>query len=507
MRQRRALVAAASLGLVFLWASPGNAKGRVPIGTNLDEPSYWGPELPFVDSFKSASEWVSGSKDEWEDKRRLDLDPRGWVRSLKPGQEAHTVLFAGFSKFPGLLARRYVVTYEGKGRLKYDERAALVEHGDRHDLIAIDDGAEGNATLSLTSTDPRDPLRDIHVTAEGGPAKPGDFFNPVFLDSIKSYRTLRFMDWMLGASHEMKQRRWRDRPTTQDARWSTKGVPVEVMVALANRVHADAWFSMPHAVDDDYIRRFAQVVGKTLDPTLKVYVEYSNEVWNDIFPQARYAREKGLAQGLSKDPFEAQLRYQARRSREIFEIWEQVMGKERLVRVLSTQSSNPQQFDTLLAEGDTRAHVDALAIAPYFGYELANDPKAVANTLKMSLDELLREVENGALPRAKAEMQGAAATARKYGLPLLAYEGGQHLVDIGADQENAALNALFGAANRDPRMGKIYARYLLDWQNAGGGLFLHFLSCGGRFGALEYLTQPRAEAPKFDALHRFMEGK
>ena len=29
----------------------------------------------------------------------------------------------------------------------------------------------------------------------------------------------------------------------------------------------------------------------------------------------------------------------------------------------------------------------------------------------------------------------------------------------------------------------------------------------GRWGALEYITQPRAEAPKFDALMRFIEGQ
>jgi hypothetical protein len=28
----------------------------------------------------------------------------------------------------------------------------------------------------------------------------------------------------------------------------------------------------------------------------------------------------------------------------------------------------------------------------------------------------------------------------------------------------------------------------------------------GFFGSLEYLTQPRAEAPKYDALQRWMEG-
>lgn len=68
---------------------------------------------------------------------------------------------------------------------------------------------------------------------------------------------------------------------------------------------------------------------------------------------------------------------------------------------------------------------------------------------------------------------------------------------------------LFYAANRDQRMGALYSRYLKDWADAGGGLVVHFMLCGafsreGRFGAIEYLGQPREQAPKFDALLRFM---
>lgn len=44
------------------------------------------------------------------------------------------------------------------------------------------------------------------------------------------------------------------------------------------------------------------------------------------------------------------------------------------------------------------------------------------------------------------------------------------------------------------------------------GLFVHLLDCGsfkgaGNWGALEYLGQPRSEAPKYDALKRFIEGE
>jgi hypothetical protein len=182
------------------------------------------------------------------------------------------------------------------------------------------------------------------------------------------------------------------------------------------------------------------------------------------------------------------------------------------VRVLSFQSDGlPEYADEIaLSCGDVRDHLDALAIGPYFGTELAADAQGVARTRKMSLDELMRELERSSLPKAKAQMLAHAAMARKYGLPMIAYEGGQHLWNM-SGQGAPELDALFYAANRDRRIGALYSRYLKDWTEAGGGLFMHLLDCGsfenaGNWGALEYITQPRSEAPKYDALQRFMEG-
>jgi hypothetical protein len=59
-------------------------------------------------------------------------------------------------------------------------------------------------------------------------------------------------------------------------------------------------------------------------------------------------------------------------------------------------------------------------------------------------------------------------------------------------------------------MKDLYLRYLKGWKDAGGGLFLHFNSVMrpskyGRWGALQSMEQPRAEAPKYDALMTFSE--
>ena len=53
------------------------------------------------------------------------------------------------------------------------------------------------------------------------------------------------------------------------------------------------------------------MVRDTLDPSLKVYIEDSDEVWNGHYTAAVYARQQGLALGLSDNPFEAQIRYHA----------------------------------------------------------------------------------------------------------------------------------------------------------------------------------------------------
>lgn len=483
---------------------------RPAIGTNLNGLSYWSTELPFLDAFKNAGAWQSGTVSRWSDERPLDLDALGWVRSLKPGQVANMALFHDTAKFGGALARRYLVRYDGKGVLDYAELAKLVERRAQSDLIEIESGG-GNAVITLTATDPKNYLREVRITPDGGTAKAGETFNPAFLKSLNGFRALRFALWMLGESPEFAPpTRWRKRPTPGDAAWSAKGAPVEIMVALSNRLQADPWFSLPHEADDDYVRRFAEAVKKSLTPKLKVYLEYSNEVWNDVFPGTAYARKRGLALGLSKDPLEATLRFYAKRSVEIFKIWEYVLGKERLVRVLAFQSDISPEYaeEIALSFGDARERVDALAIGPYFGTDLAADAAGVERVRAMTLDELMRELETSSLPKAKEQMLAHAAVAKKYGLPLIAYEGGQHLWNM-SGQAAPDLDALFTAANRDPRMGALYARYLNDWAEAGGGLFMHELDCGnfegaGNWGALEYLTQPRAEAPKYDALLRFM---
>ena len=483
--------------------------GRMPLGTNVAGPDDWSTEVPFADVFMTTRRWFSGSRASWQDQRTLDLDERGWVRSLQPGQIARTLLY-----FPpaGMIARyptgSYLFQWSGSGTIETTSNISRTAVGPGQEIWDVS-SPSGGLGIFITATDPRDPVRDMHLWLPGsGPAS--DTFNPVFVDRIRNYRVIRFLNWDLGQNaQEYRPVTWAQRPRTDDARGNVRGVPVEVQVDLANLLGADAWFNIPHTADDDYVRQFAVAVRDRLDPDLKVYVEHSDEIWNYVYPVAAYSRERGQALGLATDPDRAALYYNSLRSMRIFEIFADVFSRERLVRVLASQFGNPWVSEQQLDFRDTAAHTDVLAVAPYFGIRRPQ----LAAAASYSLDRLFTELRDRTLPEVRGMMERNVEIARRHGVGLVAYEGGQNLVAMGPDR--ARLAPLFLAANRDPRMADLYDRYLRDWNEVVGTTFVHLANCfahggqggSGYFGSLEYIDQPRGEAYKYDALQRWMEGK
>lgn len=114
------------------------------------------------------------------------------------------------------------------------------------------------------------------------------------------------------------------------------GVPIEVIVQLANTLNANPLFNIPHKADDAFINNYARYVRQHLKPHLKVYLEYSNETWNDVFvPQAEHMKQMGEARRLDKDRRVAGAKFYSMQSVHIFKIWERAFGgNQRLMRVM-----------------------------------------------------------------------------------------------------------------------------------------------------------------------------
>lgn len=492
-----------------------------PLGTNLTGVVDWSAEWTFSNPFKQSRQWHSSSRDVWDDGRKLDLDEHGWVKSLLPGQFARTLMFwsDGDKHYTG---GKYEVFYDGEGKLtSFPQRIIGSETGKLTIWAAPE---KGGISLALEATNPDNYIRNIRiVTPEsacnagaGTPCQPPaadadhkqTLFAPEFLESIKSYRALRFMDWM--DTNNSKISTFDQRPKVADARYTTRGVPVEIMVELANTVKADPWFTLPHLADDNYIEKFAEYVRDHLDPDRLVYIEYSNEVWNSIFDQSRYAAEQGAKQKLSSNEFEAQLRYQSRRTVEIFRIWEKVFsGTSRLVRVMGSQAANSWVSEVLLEFEDAYRVTDAVAIAPYFG-GYAGDPSEESRIATMTPEALIADLRSRGLPEVQEWLSRQKQVADRFAVKLIAYEGGQHVVGVGNVVDNERITALFAAANRHPDMKDLYLDYLKQWQKAGGGMLMQFVNTSGyskwgNWGAREYLGQPLKDAPKAEALQMFIE--
>lgn len=475
------------------------------IGTNLVELREYSTERPFNDVFKQSRAWISTSGTTWDDAKPLVVDARGWVKQLGPEQKARALVFWGDGlQFP---KGSYAVSWTGTGTLDFWPQGGTVSSTGKGEHALDADPAKGGLAVTITKTDPADPIRDIRVLLPG--ADPTKRFNSAFLDRLKGYGTLRFMDWMETNRSTIIKPEQRAIPA--DARYTEKGVPVEVIADLCNSAGTDAWVNIGHTWSNELVEATAVVLRDQLKPDLRVYVEHSNEIWNGIFPQADFVRKRGIASELSKDVFEAQIRWHAKRSAEIHAIFDKVFGAQsnRVVRVLGGWAANAWSTKTMLDYlKDNNAAVDVVAIAPYFGNSLG-EPEQRGEVQGYGLPELMKRLEKS-VDESLVWVADQKKWADKFGVGLVAYEGGQHLVGVGPVADDAHVNGLFDAANTAPAMKGLYLRYLRGWKDQGGGLFLHFTSTMrpskyGRWGAAETMEQPRAQAPKLDALLTFAE--
>jgi hypothetical protein len=505
---------------------------RSPIGTNLNGLSYWTTQLPFVDVMKSSSAWISGDSSAWDNGKALDLDANGWIRSLAPGQIGRRLMFREIGdRYP---AGQYLVRYRGEGTMKFGFAAKVVSEKPGEMVIQVTPISAG-VYLTIEQTNPANYLRDIEITMPGGICEGKPFthvasaqdcssdrpylsfadhhrtilFYPVFADRLRAYSVLRFMDWM--ATNNSPVRTWSERTPVSYSTWATtSGAPIEVMIALANLVGAHPWFNIPHQADDAYAESLAQLIKARLDPNLRVYVEHSNEVWNSIFKQYAYVRDQAATQTPPLD----NIQYHALRSRTIGQTFKAVLGESRVVAVLGAQAASRWTAAHGLEYLKNRTGpygslgIDAVGIAPYFG--VVADPTAAAKYTAMKLDEFFAFVRTSVLPATASQAAMYRKLANEFGLSLIAYEGGQHMVGYRGAENDAVLNELFDSFNRDQRIKGLYLDYLNGWKQAGGELFVHFNDVGryaksGRWGALEYVAQARETAPKFDAIQGFIE--
>jgi hypothetical protein len=460
---------------------------RTALGVNIGEVNYYTPQVAFLDLVKQAADWSLGGN-------VPTVDEHGWPKALPGGRPVGFLANAG-------LGGRFVALWDGEGTV-------AVTHGGRP--IAEKPGRlevelePGTVHIRILHSSPSNPVRRIRVVpAEHERDHEKLVFHPRFVELVRPFGVLRFHDWtrILGS----KVSRWSDRPKPDD--WSQgtdKGVALEYTLELCNRVRADCWLNVPHMADDEYLIHMAETVRDRLDPSLKAYVEYSNEIWN-YRQQGDWCQRAGESLGFPRE-WNTRLRYQAHRSIEIFRIFERVLGRDRLIRVLAGQMWDRRL--AILAEWEKAyLQADVLAVAPYFGEDLTSDENV--SRLRGLDPGAVVERCAGEVEKLRPAMRSVRALAKRLGLPLVAYEGGQHLVTTDDHYGNEPLQRLLHEANRSPAMGRVYGKYLDMWREEGGELMMLYMLVGsyskyGRWGLVERMWDPLEASPKYQAAVEFM---
>ncbi|HEY6516057.1 MAG TPA: hypothetical protein VIY50_07930 [Steroidobacteraceae bacterium] len=518
-----------------------SANARSPLGINLESISFYSTEQPFLNVFVTNGGWVTHSQDTWDthEEQYLQLDANGYPKTLVAApSDPHSQLFDSVGiivdrvPVPYLYpAGRYVVLYDGEGTMTYEFDARLISSSRGRDVIEVARPSDNNGIhLQITETDPRhngNYIRNIRIVRQQDEAafRAGQLFDPAFLQMLSRFRALRFMDWLNTNGSTLSS--WSARPVPSYYSWTT-GVPLEVAVALANAVSADAWLNVPAMADDDYVRQMAALVHGRLGPTQKVYLEYSNEVWNNSFPQYDYAVRRGKEAWPNRpsgdNGYEWNRNWYGMRSAQICDMWKAAWGpdRNRVICVLAAQAAYGTSATEALdcpywAGAPCSGHgIGAIAIAPYFGDR--NLPSQWVTQPDGGLTRLFASLTAGGDPgvpdggwfheTAQWETSYAAIGAH-YHLPLIGYEGGQGF--ISGSRDPAA--RLLVAANRDPRMGAAYTQYLQQWKGNGGELLVLYNDIGsfsqyGEWGALESLMQWKTSAarppPKWAAIQGFI---
>ena len=507
--------------------SVGPANARSTIGYNLDFPGDWSNLMPFIDLMRDARPWagVCGEGEPRCDQQaHLDLDARGWPRSLHyrddPSRSyaAIETVFSTHQNVPDV-GRRFTITWEGEGELTFFgvDPISVDKAGHRITFLL----ESGNKFIRIAHTDSQGKgnyLRNVRIFREDRAdlLAAGEIFNPDTLDYLKPFGSLRFMDWMLSNNEEKRDAVWSERPQFGHFQWPDQlldptdpkkghrvgGYPVEVLVALANKTGADAHFNMPYRYTDEWVARFAEYVRDELAPNLRATIEYSNEVWNWSFPQAGYANQQGRA--LWPDEGTAWLQFMGMRAARMCQIWRQVFaGQEKRLRCLISPQTGwpdvaPASLDCPSWVAMDRDHhkpcyqyADAVAVTGYFSGSLnvkKNQPllhgwlaKGPDYAMAQGLRQLefgdVAGVENGdGKPALGAKSDSLAATlatfgvfrkyARERGLELYVYEGGTHL---GSD--DPVIQDFFFQMTEQEKMRTFYGALFAGYREAGGTIF------------------------------------
>lgn len=519
--------------LLFLSFSQVSAQSndcKLKIGTNLSGISDWMTEMPFVDRMHNARTWGTRNATGWEGEWNTDLagliakDDNGYPLEVPfyidgIGLEDSQIVFTVWAILDAWEPGIYTFLYDGEGRVEFEADGKIIHSEPGRLEVEIIPTDYSFLELKIMQSKKGNHLRNFRLITPGNEATYDQQpFNPLFLDRLKDFSAIRFMDW--GSTNNWGESDawlnydeatdtllipWNERSKMNFYTWAhNKGVPYEMMCDLCNTLNKDMWICIPHNASDEYISEMAGLIKERLNPKLKVYAEYSNEIWNWMFGQTQWLNTffcegrgiswpEGIVEHVQNN----------------LDIWNKVFATDpdRLVTVAGGQTGW-QDVTNRIVKNLTPGSFDALNITGYFG--LGDDTKLDALGSSATVADVVGQVRKQMYEEEISYIKNQHNLAKELGVPLVFYEAGQHITPNPFGEEPAYANALL-EIQRDTALYHLYHEWFNLVEEVLGNneesLYMNFSFVGGRsarygsWGILETLGQDTSiiYAPKFQA--------
>lgn len=454
------------------------------VGINLQGVQDWEPNRMFADAMKSSRGWGSPAS---PGDLAAPVDADGW-----PTADAGSIIIN--SPLYQDLGGTYKLSFTGQANVLAVPPALLrvtnvVFNAATNTTTAdvVVDNSSHNVSLAFTAT--HGGVKNVKLMRPGYTT---ETFTTPFLNLIQPFACLRSIWFSQVINSPVVNWADRTRPThaTQNhqiggPQSALTGAAWEYAIELSNLTGKDMWINIPDQATDDYVVQLATLLKNTLRPSLHIYVEWSNEVWNGQYaetPRNQAAALAEIAAGNSPLNYDGQTnpgylawRRVGKRTKEVSDLFRTVFGDAAMMTqvrpVLCMQCGQTmtirQPLEFLDAVyGSPSNYLYAIGCAPYFG-----NPMEWNSRTDLTVDEIL-----GAMPASLGATMAAAKDfsvwAHWYNLKFMTYEGGPSLT--GAPSLAAKI-----AANHDPRIADIVRSFCDQFNQIGGDYLVYYTSVSG----------------------------
>lgn len=522
---------------------------KLTIGMNLGSPSYWDAESMFADVTDYTSGWWADNIG----LQPTQIQPFSTTSDNYPTTDAQVLTnFVGFPT--GLYRVSFDHNANTKIIIGWSESFKTVIQNQVDSAPDANGVIHTTYELPLFSGSPKmiyvhrvDPtkkdflIKNFHIYAPDRLNSTSSFRIP-FIAKLSPFNPIRMMG--MNNTNDAKTtppqvqdcpaKNWSDRTVASNFGRSNNsqvfqaaardGATYEEEIELANLMKKDLWINIPDCATDDFVTQLATLFHNTLNPQRNLYLEYSNETWNTGFGQWYNIRDnsKSVAALQKLDDVTRVQIYTAYRLMQVMKIFQSVFRDrpQVLKGVLAGQLANTWTvsvgLDWLKSNvGDPKQWISYVSGAPYVGTMPADG--ASYDTPMQNYFHDSQTYLKSKLPadqaKAQADLQAALTAlfatlnkwettynrpwfkqwktmSDKYGIPVVAYEGGQSLLSAFASLSNQTVIQLDGTtktgqtvyyqfdpmnqAQSDPRMADLYATLLNDWQSVfGNNPFVH----------------------------------